>query len=93
MCRRLSNDERIALTCLQGLTSRKEPCLWLVRTEQDQFWLDWHQQKHHIDGYEPVTDWTMPLRVTVKFAKGQSYQMPSSIVAIFWRQTWRRAKT
>ena len=54
---RLSGDERIALTCLQGLTSRREPCLWLVRTAEDRFWLDWHRQKRHIDGYEMLADW------------------------------------
>jgi len=54
---RLNPDERIAVTCLQGLTSREQPRLWIRRTPEDQTWLDWHKQKGYIDGYEVVTNW------------------------------------
>jgi hypothetical protein len=54
---KLSPEERIALTCLQGLTCRTEPQIWLVHTETDRFWLDWHQKQGHIDGFREETDW------------------------------------
>jgi hypothetical protein len=54
---RLDPDERIALTCLQGLTSRQQPRIWIQRTPEDQIWLDWHKQKGFIDSYEVVTNW------------------------------------
>ena len=60
--RALSKDERLALVCLQGLTSRTEPVLWLNFTDADQFWLDWHKQKGHIDGYRKVADWASLFR-------------------------------
>lgn len=53
----LSRDERIAVACLQGLTSRKQPVIWLNNDTNTQFWLDWHRQKGYIDGYERVGDW------------------------------------
>jgi hypothetical protein len=54
----LKPEERIAVTCLQGLTSREQPCIWLRRDREDQAWLDWHKEKGYIDGYEVVTNWT-----------------------------------
>jgi hypothetical protein len=54
----LKPEERIALACLQGLTSREQPRIWLKRNGEDQFWLDWHKQKKYIDNYETVTNWT-----------------------------------
>lgn len=54
---RLKPAERIALACLQGLTSRKQPCIWLSASDHDRFWLDWHVAKHHVDGYDLVADW------------------------------------
>ena len=54
---RLKPDARIALACLQGLTSRRQPCLWLNVSAQDRFWLDWHVSKGHFDGYDEVADW------------------------------------
>ena len=54
---KLSAEERIALTCLQGLTCRTEPQIWLVHTETDRFWLDWHQKQGHIDGFREEADW------------------------------------
>lgn len=54
----LKAGQRIALACLQGLTSRDRPRIWLQRSQEDRFWLDWHKQKGYIDGYEVVTNWT-----------------------------------
>ena len=54
---RLSSEERIAITCLQGLTSRDQPRIWILRRPEDQNWLDWHKQKGYIDGYTVVTNW------------------------------------
>jgi hypothetical protein len=49
-------EERIAVTCLQGLTSREEPRTWIGREGLDQDWLDWHKEKNYIDGYETITN-------------------------------------
>jgi hypothetical protein len=63
----LNSDERIALACLQGLTSREQPRIWINRgwiggkhdrPYQDQVWLDWLKEKKDIDDYKVVTDWT-----------------------------------
>ena len=54
----LRADERTALTCLQGLTARTQPSIWLVRHKEDRFWLEWHKTKGHIADYEEVADWT-----------------------------------
>ncbi len=53
----LAGEERVAIACLQGLTSREQPRLWLLREPLDREWLDWHKTKGHIDGYEVVTNW------------------------------------
>lgn len=53
----LNADERIALTCLQGLLAREQPRLWLLRTEHDKFWLDRHKASGFIEDYEIVTNW------------------------------------
>ena len=53
---RCSSDERRALYCLQGLTSRKQPSIWFAGGRGDLFWLNWHVSKNHIDGYEFVQD-------------------------------------
>lgn len=54
---RLSPQERIAVTCLQGLQCRTEPHIWLIHAEPDRFWLEWHRQQSHIDGYHEERDW------------------------------------
>ncbi len=54
----LGADERIALTCLQGLLARQQPRLWLIRTEADRFWLERHRLKGYIKSYEVETNWT-----------------------------------
>lgn len=54
---KLNGDARIALTCLQGLTCRTEPQIWLINTEMDRFWLDWHQKQGHIDGFRDEPNW------------------------------------
>ena len=59
---KLKPDERIAITCLQGLTSREQPRLWLLRNLQDREWLEWHKTKGHIESYEIVADWTSLFR-------------------------------
>lgn len=54
----LSADERIALTCLQGLVARERPQIFLIRHEpEDRFWMDWHVAKGHVERFEPVADW------------------------------------
>jgi hypothetical protein len=55
---KLSADERVAITCLQGLTCRTLPEIWLVRNAADRFWLEQHQQQGHIDSVHEVADWT-----------------------------------
>ena len=55
---KLTPEEKVAIACLQGLTSRKQPVIWLnYDAKRYQFWLDWHVQKKHIDGYDVVADW------------------------------------
>jgi len=53
----LSTDERLALTCLQGFTSREQPCIWIQRGSDDRKWLDWHKEKGYIDGFQMATNW------------------------------------
>ncbi|AQQ70604.1 hypothetical protein SMSP2_00958 [Limihaloglobus sulfuriphilus] len=54
----LRADERIALACLQGLTSRERPQIWLSLSEENgDFWLDVHKKKGYIDSFEYVKDW------------------------------------
>ncbi len=60
--RKLSRAERLALVCLQGLTSRKQPILWLVFTPWDERWLDWHQKKGHVYAHRKVADWRAPFK-------------------------------
>ena len=55
----LTTEERIALTCLQGLVAREQPTIVTVRTpEVEEFWLEWHVAKGHIAGFDAVADWT-----------------------------------
>lgn len=55
----LAPEERVALTCLQGLVAREQPSIVTVRSpEVEEFWLEWHVAKGHIDGFEAVADWT-----------------------------------
>lgn len=64
---KLNAHERIALACLQGLTSRKQPRIWINRgwieskqdrPYQDQTWLDWLKKTKEIEGYTIITNWT-----------------------------------
>jgi hypothetical protein len=55
--RGLGEAERTALACLQGLTARTAPSIWLVLSDQEAFWLDWHVEKGHIKATEQVEDW------------------------------------
>ena len=71
---RLPLDERAALCCLQGLTSRRQPSIWLLRSggphDQDRFWLDQHVHQGLIDGYDMVADWTTLVRDHAAEIKG-----------------------
>ncbi|MBN8708446.1 MAG: hypothetical protein J0I10_03650 [Verrucomicrobia bacterium] len=53
----LSASERIALACLQALSSRRQPRLWLNFNSEDRFWLNQHVQKGYIQSYEIISDW------------------------------------
>ncbi len=54
----LNNWEKLAVISLQGLTSRKEPSIWLlVREELDAKWLKVHEEKGYIKASRPVEDW------------------------------------
>lgn len=53
----LTDDERLALISLQGLTARRQPRLWLIHAEKDRRVLEWHRELGHIDDYEFVKDW------------------------------------
>ena len=67
----LSKDERIAVTCLQGLLARKQPQLFLVRdAAEDQFWMDWCVAKDHVDAFEAVADWKSLVRLHRDSIKG-----------------------
>lgn len=67
----LSKDERIAVCCLQGLLARDQPRIWLVRDNEDGFWMDWHRAKGHVERFETVTslpELFQQFRATVKGA-------------------------
>ncbi len=54
----LAPEARVALSCLQGLTSRERPRIWLNMSERDPQWLEWHKEKKHIDGYiDRTAEW------------------------------------
>ncbi len=55
--RRLGRSERIALSCLQGLTARDAGNIWLIFNPEDRFWLNWHVKKGYIKKTREVTDW------------------------------------
>jgi hypothetical protein len=58
----LTPEERTTVACLQGLTSREQPRIWLLSEDLDRQWLDWHKQKAYIGVYEIVTNWTTLFR-------------------------------
>jgi len=56
----LDKWERLAMICLQGLTSRKRPSIWMLTEAKggsDLKWLNVHKEKSYIESYEIVTDW------------------------------------
>ena len=55
--RQMPDDVRTALACLQGLTSRDEPSLWLRMSERDDFCMELHQKKGYFQPGETTTDW------------------------------------
>ncbi|XHR27705.1 MAG: hypothetical protein ACFUZC_17420 [Chthoniobacteraceae bacterium] len=61
----LTPDERKAIFCLQALTSRTQPSIWVINSTKDRCWLDWHIQKRYVDGGEIVAD---PLALFSKYA-------------------------
>jgi hypothetical protein len=71
---KLPPDERAALCCFQGLTARREPSIWLLRSntpnDQDRFWLDWHVECGGIEGYDIVDDWKTLVREHAAEIKG-----------------------
>ena len=71
---RLPLDERAAVCCLQGLTSRRQPSIWLLRSggphDQDRFWLDEHVRQGQIEGYDMVADWTALVKQHAAQIKG-----------------------
>ena len=71
---KLPIEERAALCCLQGLTSRREPSIWLLRSggqqDQDRFWLDEHVRQAAIEGYDLVADWTQLVKKHAAAIKG-----------------------
>ena len=67
----LPAEERIAVTCLQGLLARRQPRLFLVRNAaEDRFWMDWYVAKGHVDAFEPVADWKSLVREHRDVVKG-----------------------
>lgn len=52
----LREDEKLAVTCLQGLTSRKQPVIWLIVDQTDWKWLELHKEKGAIKDYRVETD-------------------------------------
>lgn len=55
--RPLKPEVRTALACLQGLTSRGTPSIWLNMSDRDPQWLDWHKEAGYIDSYNTVADY------------------------------------
>jgi hypothetical protein len=57
----LKVEERAALCCLQGLTARTQPSIWLLRSndtnQSDRVWLDEHVSSGAVEGYDIVTNW------------------------------------
>lgn len=66
----LSASERIALACLQALSSRKQPKLWLSFNSEEHFWLNQHVQKGYIKSYERISDWRVPFKLFPDAIKG-----------------------
>lgn len=74
----LSTDERVALTCLQGLLARDQPRIFLIRNEQeDRFWMDWYVAKGHVDQFETVADWKTLVETHRAAIKGVAVPDPS----------------
>jgi len=66
----LKTDERLALTCLQGLIAREQPGIWLLRNSEDQFWLDRHKELGFIGDYEFATNWPSLFEKYASVCKG-----------------------
>lgn len=65
-----TSEERIAATCLQGLTSRDQPRIWILREPLDRTWLDWHKEKRYIDDYRVVTNCAALFQMFPKICRG-----------------------
>ena len=42
-------ETQLALTCLQGLVNRDEPCVFLIQDRYDELWLEWLQERGDIE--------------------------------------------
>ncbi len=66
----LPKEQAIALTCLQALSSRRQPSLYLLTDEASQFFLDWHVEQKYLDGYNVAADWKAPFAKFKRDYKG-----------------------
>jgi len=55
--RRLEKPQRFALICLQGITARRQPRLWLINADKDESILKWHIEGGHVASTKKVDDW------------------------------------
>ncbi len=62
--RSLKSDERLALVCLQGIVNRKQPRIYLLTNEDNEFWLEELQRQKATDTPIVVAD---PLSLVEKF--------------------------
>ena len=45
-------DMRLTLSCLQGITNRAQPRLYLIHDHYDELWLDWLRERGDVDTVE-----------------------------------------
>ncbi|NQT85957.1 hypothetical protein HQ560_04285 [bacterium] len=55
----MRSSDRVALGCLQALTNRRQPRIWILNHVNGltHKWLDWHKTKGHVKAYTLVEDW------------------------------------
>ena len=64
--RHLDHDQQLLLASLQGIVNRKQPRIYLIFGDDDQFWLDAMQQQGQTDAPIPVAD---PLSLVKTFRR------------------------